>query len=128
MKRRAILFASLILAAGASGCRTASSAEGTPKKEGPSRRERAAKQAPQPVPADSPLAKVTLGMHRDQVDELLGAPTSTRAFPSGKGFIPYYYGPDTTRTGAFYRGLGRITFSGTDKVVQIEYDPAEDGH
>lgn len=128
MKSSAILFASLILVAGAAGCKTTPTAESAPKKEAPSKSEKAVKQAPANVPANSPLAKVKMGMPRAQVDDLIGEPTSTRLFPSGKGFIPYYYGPDTTRTGAFYRGLGRITFSGTDKVVQIEYDPAEDGH
>ena len=67
-------------------------------------------------------------MHRAQVFELIGPPTSTRNFPSGKGFIPFYYGPDVIRTAAFYQGLGRIVFSGAHIVVEIEFDPTEDGY
>ena len=69
-----------------------------------------------------------MGMQRAQVDDLIGQPTSTRVFPSGKAFIPFYYGPDTVRTGAFYKGLGRVVFSGAHIVVEIEYDPTEDGY
>ena len=129
MKRRAIVCAALLLVAGAaSGCKTTSSAEGEPKKGEPAKKEKAAKQAPQPIPAKSPLAKIKMGMRQAQVEDLIGQPTSTRVFPSGKSFIPYYYGPDTHRTGAFYKGLGRVVFSGADKVVEIEYDPTEDGY
>ena len=133
MKRSAILFASLILVAGAYGCKTTSSAESgstkeAPAKEAPAKSEKAVKQAPANIPASSPLAKVKMGMQRAQVDDLIGQPTSTRVFPSGKAFIPFYYGPDTVRTGAFYKGLGRIVFSGAHIVVEIEYDPTEDGY
>jgi len=128
MKRRAVLFAALLLVAGAYGCKTTSSAESTPAKETPKKSEKAAKKPAQAIPADSPLAKVKMGMQRDQVDDLIGQPTSTRVFPSPKAFIPYYYGPDTVRTGAFYKGVGRIVFSGAHIVVEIEYDPTEDGY
>ena len=133
MKRSAILFASLILVAGAYGCKTTSSAESgstkeAPAKEAPAKSEKAVKQAPANIPASSPLAKVKMGMQRAQVDDLIGQPTSTRVFPSGKAFIPFYYGPDTVRTGAFYKGVGRIVFSGAHIVVEIEYDPTEDGY
>ena len=133
MKRSAVLFASLILVAGAYGCKTTSSAESgstkeAPAKEAPAKSEKAVKQAPANIPASSPLAKVKLGMQRAQVDDLIGQPTSSRVFPSGKAFIPFYYGPDTVRTGAFYKGLGRVVFSGAHQVVEIEYDPTEDGY
>jgi outer membrane protein assembly factor BamE (lipoprotein component of BamABCDE complex) len=127
MKRVAAVCA-VVLLAGSAGCRTTSSGEGGEKKQAPAKKERAAKQAPANIPANSPLAKIKMGMARAQVEDLIGEPTSTRAFPSGKAFIPYYYGPDTVRTGAFYKGLGRVVFSGADKVVQIEYDPTEDGY
>lgn len=134
MKRSAVLLASLILVAGAAGCKTTSSSESAPKKDAPAKsekagkREKAAKQAPLPIPAGSPLAKVEMGMRRAQVDDLIGQPTSTRVFPSGKGFNPFYYGPDRYRTGAYYKGLGRVVFSGAQIVVEIEYDPTEDGY
>ena len=140
MKRIVMLGATLILVAGAAGCKTTSSAENTPKNEAPAKQEKAgkqekpakqekaAKQAPADIPAGSALAKVKMGMHRNQVEDLIGQPTSSRVFPSGKAFIPFYYGPDTVRTGAFYKGLGRVVFSGASIVVQIEYDPNEDGY
>ena len=128
MKGSAILFASLILVAGASGCKTTSSAESTPKSEAPSKKEKAAAKAPSNIPSNSPFAKIQMGMQQAQVEDLLGPPTSTRVFPSGKGFIPFYYGPDTVRTGDFYKGLGRIVFSGAHIVVEISYDPSEDGY
>ena len=128
MKSSAILFASLILVAGASGCKTTSSTESAPKSEAPGKNEKAAKPAAANIPADSPFAKIQMGMQQAQVENILGPPTSIRVFPSGKGFIPFYYGPDTVRTGAFYRGLGRIVFSGAHIVVEISYDPTEDGY
>ena len=128
MKRSAMLVAALVLVAGAYGCKTTSSAEGGAAKEAPAKSEKAVTKAPANIPADSPLARVKMGMPRAQVYDLIGQPTSTRVFPSGKGFIPFYYGPDTVRTGAFYQGLGRVVFSGADQVVEIVYDPAEDGY
>jgi outer membrane protein assembly factor BamE (lipoprotein component of BamABCDE complex) len=134
MKTTAVVFASLLLVAGASGCKTTSSAEGGSEKAAPAKAEKAeksqknVKQAPANIPASSPLAKIKMGMQRAQVDDLIGEPTSTRVFPSGKAFIPFYYGPDTVRTGAFYKGIGRIVFSGAHQVVEIEYDPTEDGY
>jgi len=128
MKRSAILFASLILVAGAYGCKTTSSAESTPKSEAPSKTEKAAKPAAANIPAGSPFAKIQMGMQLAQVENILGPPTSTRVFPSGKGFNPFYYGPDTVRTAYFYKGLGRIVISGAHIVVEISYDPTEDGY
>ena len=128
MKRSAVLFASLILVAGAYGCKTTSSGESGSAKEAPAKSEPAAKKAPANIPASSPLSRVQMGMRKAQVFDLLGEPTSTRVFPSGKGFIPFYYGPDTVRTGAFFKGIGRVVFSGADQVVEIEYDPTEDGY
>lgn len=125
MKRVIVVCAALLLLAGAGGCKSTSGAKGD---AAPRQKEKAAKKAPQNIPANSPLAKVSMGMKRGQVYEILGQPTSTRKFPSGKMFNPFYYGPDNIRTGASYKGLGRIVFSGADIVVEIEYDPSEDGH
>lgn len=127
MKLGYVMCAALVVVAGATGCKTTTSAETAPAKEAPAKTEKAVKQAP-PIPAGSPLAKVKMGMSRAQVDDLIGQPTSTRIFPSGKQFIPFYYGPDRVRTGAFYKGVGRIVFSGADMVVEIEHDPTEDGY
>jgi len=128
MKRSVILLSALMLVAATYGCKTTSSAEGGAAKEAPAKSEKAVKKAPANIPASSPLSRVQMGMRKAQVFDLLGEPTSTRVFPSGKGFIPFYYGPDTVRTGAFFKGIGRVVFSGADQVVEIEYDPNEDGY
>jgi hypothetical protein len=87
-----------------------------------------------PPPASSPLAKVQVGMTEPQVSAILGVPNDSKAYVTGKAFIPYYYGADQSRFACYYRGQGRVIFSGGNqwgagrgKVVQVEYDPREDG-
>ena len=87
------------------------------------------------IPRKSRFARVTIGMTMKQVYDLIGRPTDQRVFPTGKNFIPFYYGDDGVRMAAFYRGEGRIIFSGVSgfgervyKVVDIEYDPSENGY
>jgi outer membrane protein assembly factor BamE (lipoprotein component of BamABCDE complex) len=92
-----------------------------------------AEAASTPVPASSPLAKVKVGMSEQEVREVLGPPTQENEYVSGKAFIPFYYGPDRTRRAYFYKGMGRVVFSGgsgfnrTGKVSRVEYDPSETG-
>jgi hypothetical protein len=96
----------------------------------------AAQQAPPksvPPPPGSKLAKVQLEMNPGQVTEIMGQPTSQNTYQTGKAFIPYYYGSDTHRTEWNYKGVGRVIFgtnrwSGKQKVIRIDYDPAEDGY
>jgi len=86
-----------------------------------------------PPPAGSPLAKVQVGMDEQEVRDLLGPPTQENEYVTGKAFIPWYYGPDRSRRAYFYKGKGRVVFSGgsgfnrTGKVSRVEYDPAETG-
>jgi len=85
------------------------------------------------VPSDSKLARVRPGMSPEEVEKILGEPTSRNAYVTGKAFIPFYYGPDQARTGWFYKGLGRVVFEtgggfrGTLRVQRVEHDPDEDG-
>ena len=91
--------------------------------------------AAQPIPAGSPLAKIQNGMTYQDVTNILGAPTSQIVYPSGKAWIPYYYGNDVMRSAYFYKGLGRITFASGNQfgagragsVEKVEYDPNESG-
>ena len=51
---------------------------------------------------------------------------------TGKAWIPFYFGPDATRTDWMYKGQGRVVFSrnkysGALKVIRILYNPAEAG-
>jgi hypothetical protein len=87
-----------------------------------------------PPPANSKFAKVTEGMTEPQVSAILGVPNDSNAYVTGKAFVPYYFGPDQTRFACYYRGQGRIIFTGGNqwgagrgKVVRVEYDPNEDG-
>jgi hypothetical protein len=84
-------------------------------------------------PADSPLAKVQLGMTPQEVQTLLGVPSDQNAYVTGKAFIPFYYGRDRHRIAYFYKGLGRVVFAGgggfnlSGRVSRVEYDPSEPG-
>lgn len=84
-------------------------------------------------PADSAFAKIQIGMTQGQVHEILGQPTDTKSYQTGKAWIPFYFGPDTMRTDEFYKGVGSITYTGAGiggvhwKVYRAVYNPAEDG-
>lgn len=86
------------------------------------------------IPADSPLAKVRLGMSQGQVHDLIGHPTDTATYSTGKQWIPFYFGNDAARLEELYKGLGTITFTGAGiggvnyKVHRVVYDPNEDGY
>jgi outer membrane protein assembly factor BamE (lipoprotein component of BamABCDE complex) len=80
------------------------------------------------VPDSSPLAKITIGMADTDVRKILGEPTTQRAYMTGKSWIPFYYGPDTSRTDYIYEGIGRVVFSrsrysGQLKVIDVAHDP-----
>lgn len=88
----------------------------------------------QPVPPDSPLARVQIGMTPQQVTEVLGTPTNQVSYESGKRWIPFYYGSDVRRTEWSYKGLGRVVFTGGNQwgagagqVERVDYDPSETG-
>jgi hypothetical protein len=80
--------------------------------------------------AGSKLSKVTAGMNDTQVRAVMGEPTNANAYMTGKAFIPYYYGPDTSRTDWMYTGQGRVVFSrnrysGGLKVIKVMANPNE---
>jgi hypothetical protein len=98
-----------------------------------SRRQEAPAPAPaaQPIPAGSPLAKITPGMGMKEVTDILGQPTDTNTHITGKAFIPYYFGEDRAETIAYYKGLGRVIYStanGSPRVSSVQYDPGETGY
>lgn len=84
-------------------------------------------------PANSPFAKIKLGMTQSQVHEILGQPTDTKTYQTGKAWIPFYFGPDMMRTDEFYKGVGIITYTGAGiggthwTVFRASYNAAEDG-
>jgi hypothetical protein len=87
-----------------------------------------------PVPAGTPLAEVKAGMRPEEVQKILGAPSSIKPYITGKAFIPFYFGPDQTRTAYYYKGMGRVVFSGdgafstNSRVQKVEYDPTDPGY
>ena len=88
----------------------------------------------QPIPPDSPLAKIKVGMTAQEVSNILGMPTNQVSYATGKAWIPYYYGDDARRTEWSYKGLGRVVFTGGNvfgggggRVNRVDYDPSETG-
>ena len=86
-----------------------------------------------PAPAGSKLAKVQKDMSPEQVRQIMGAPTQEKSYVTAKRFIPYYYGADAgTNTEWAYKGVGRVVFgvnkyTGTTRVIRVDYDPSETG-
>jgi len=82
------------------------------------------------IPPNSPFAKISIGMSTKHVYDLIGPPTDTRHYNTGKQFIPFYHGTDLVRSEALYKGMGRITFTGrgSQTVYRIVYDPSEKGY
>lgn len=87
-----------------------------------------------PAPG-SKFSKVEIGMPMKQVYDLIGEPTDTKAYVTGKAFIPFYFGNDASRFEALYKGWGRIVFTGANafgggsyKVYQVINDGHEDGY
>lgn len=79
-------------------------------------------------PAESALAKIEEGMDPVRVQSILGEPDRQHTYPTGKRWIPFYYGSDLTRTEWRYRGQGRVVFShnrwsGSLKVIRVLYEP-----
>lgn len=63
-------------------------------------------------PVGSPFSKIRLGMSQGQIHEILGQPTDTKSYQTGKAWIPFYFGSDVMRTDEFYQGVGTITYTG----------------
>jgi hypothetical protein len=86
-----------------------------------------------PIPPDSPFAKVKTGMSMEQVSATIGAPSSQRAYATGKAWIPFHYGGDNSRVTAYYKGIGEIVysqdsaFSSGYSVMEVDYDPTDPG-
>lgn len=80
------------------------------------------------APASSPLSQITPGMADTDVRRILGEPTRSRSYMTGKAWIPWYYGSDTARTAYTYAGQGEVVFSrnrytGGLSVIRVDYNP-----
>lgn len=124
------LASGLILACASDGGDTASQ-EPAPASSQPAKAAPSKGVAP---PAGHPLAKVQLNMQPHEVQAVMGAPTNTKSYVSGKAFIPWNFGADSgSRVEYAYKDQGRVVFavnrwSGQQKVVRVDYDPNEDGN
>jgi len=89
---------------------------------------------PVPIPATSKFAKVELGMSRGEVEDKIGQPNEFAGYVTGKAWNPFYYGGDTHRMAARYKGDGVIVYAphsryaSTYKVIRIEYNADEPGY
>jgi hypothetical protein len=69
-----------------------------------------------------------------QVTDLIGQPTDTDSHITGKVFIPFYFGGDTTQLQAFYRNEGYLVYTGAhfagapNRLVEIHVNPSEGGY
>jgi hypothetical protein len=63
-----------------------------------------------PAPG-SKFGQLKIGMSAAQVHSLLGEPNDQGAHPTGKAFIPFYFGSDKYRYEAVYKGQGRLLFA-----------------
>ncbi len=122
MRRFTLLVAAVCLLALNAGCSSKSGSAAAPAA------------AAKPIPPDSPLAKINIGMTAQEVSTILGMPTNQVSYASGKAWIPFYFGDDARRTEWSYKGLGRVVFTGGNvfggaggHVERVDYDPTETG-
>ena len=77
----------------------------------------------------SKFSQLQIGMTREQVENLIGRPNDTDSRITGKQYQPFYFGGDTQRTEAFYKGEGQLTFSNiqrdseADTLIRIMVNP-----
>lgn len=82
------------------------------------------------IPANSKWAKLQIGMMQPEVERILGGTSSEiRTHPTGKAFIPFYFGTDRYRYEVVYRGQGSVSYTGGSwgggqgVLMMINYDP-----
>lgn len=81
----------------------------------------------------SKFDQLKMGMSIQQVVQRLGEPNEFTTYMTGKAFIPYYFGSDTSRREMVYANQGRLVFaheggfSGTFHLIWIIYDKDQPG-
>ncbi len=79
------------------------------------------------------LSAIKKGMSIQEVNSLVGAPTSTTRHITGKSFNPFYYGSDNARLIHLYKGQGRVLFSqhaysNVWRVIEVQLNRGETGY
>lgn len=64
-----------------------------------------------PVP-NSKFERLEIGMSMRQVTDLIGYPSDSGSYMTGKAWIPFYFGNDRYRYELTYKGVGRLIFAG----------------
>jgi hypothetical protein len=82
------------------------------------------------IPAGSKWSRLIIGMEQAEVERILGGTSNeVRVMPTGKAFIPFYYGTDRHRYEVVYRGQGSVSYTGGSwgggrgVLMMINYDP-----
>ena len=60
----------------------------------------------------SKFTNLKIGMGFNEVISIAGQPTDTSSYITGKAWIPFYFGSGRYETVFYYKGVGRLTFSG----------------
>jgi len=83
---------------------------------------------------NSKFAKLRIGMGRKQVEDIIGAPSDSHVYSTGKAFIPFYFGKDAYRIETFYKKEGSLTFEGggvtgtSGVLIRVSVDATSDGY
>ena len=91
-------------------------------------------QMPRETATQEGFDRIRHGMSMEEVFDRLGPPTATTSRITGKAWAPFYYGGDTARMFALYKGRGRIVFSNASRfapvwrVIEVVNDPHESGY
>jgi hypothetical protein len=59
----------------------------------------------------SKFDQLQIGMSLKQVTDIVGDPTDSGAYVTGKAFIPFFFGSDAARMELTYKGKGRLIFA-----------------
>lgn len=83
------------------------------------------------IPPGSKWSKLRIGMEQAEVEKLIGVSRQVYSYPTGKGFIPFYFGADKTRYEVSYPGQGSVSYAGggiwgagRGVLLMINYDPS----
>lgn len=127
--------ASLLVATTLGGCATRASRETPSASATPetAAQFRAKHYEGTPAPG-SKFARLKMGMSIQEVEHLIGPPTSQSSHITGKQFIPFYYGGDMYRTDFYYRHEGELTFSPShigasiQRLIYMRVNPRATGY
>jgi hypothetical protein len=131
MRLQRIMIAGLILGLtmALGGCASKTDSASSSKSTAKSTSKAAAKTVP--VPAGPSLSKIEIGMTDAEVRTLLGEPENIQSYPTGKNWIPFYFGGDTYRFDWIYSKTGRVIFANTSRfsrsinVVEVIHNAEE---